>query len=313
MREPLPRLDHNPEIRKKLMPFCRLKQGEVWSDPVMGHRVGVLDASSKYDLETLFRGERASLAVNDPPYNITVGNKNTPQLFSTGIEAYIDFTRKWVGALLPKMADNSHFYIWLGADQTKGFQPLPEVMLLLREYPLLLSRSFISLRNQRGYGTQKNWMCARQELLYYTLGNPEFRVTYTDIPKILKGYYKTIAGKKQDNLERGRSPNIRPGNIWVDIQQIFYRMEENVPGTYAQKPLKAIERLIKTSSREGELVCDLFSHSGTTLMASELHNRKCYTMDLDPLFAEISIRRIENFRKTGKRGWQCSHPFPEVV
>ena len=40
-----------------------------------------------------------------------------------------------------------------------------------------------------------------------------------------------------ENIERGKSPNIRPGNVWVDIQQVFYRMEENVPGCYAQKPL----------------------------------------------------------------------------
>ena len=61
------------------------------------------------------------------------------------------------------------------------------------------SRSFITMRNQRGYGTQKNWMSVRQELLYYTKGKLEFYINaeYTDIPKILKGYYKTVNGKKQ--------------------------------------------------------------------------------------------------------------------
>ena len=52
------------------------------------------------------------------------------------------------------------------------------------------------MRNQRGYGTQYNWMAIRQELLYYTNGKPKFNVKfrYTDIPKVLKGYYKEIGG-----------------------------------------------------------------------------------------------------------------------
>jgi len=96
-------------------------------------------------------------------------------------------------------------------------------------------------------------MWVRQELLHYTKGNPNFRVVYTDIPKILRGYYKEVNGRITENLERSKSEMIRPGNVWVDIQQVFYRMEENVPGCYAQKPLKAIQRIIESSSNDGVL------------------------------------------------------------
>ena len=60
------------------------------------------------------------------------------------------------------------------------------------------SRSFITMRNQRGYGTQKNWMSVRTELLYYVKGNPNYFVEaeYTEIPKILKGYYKKVNGEQ---------------------------------------------------------------------------------------------------------------------
>ncbi|MCG8572836.1 MAG: site-specific DNA-methyltransferase, partial [Spirochaetes bacterium] len=203
-------------------------------------------------------------------------------------------------------------YIWIGADQNEGFQPLPEFMIMMREFKDLKSRSFVTLRNQRGYGTQKNWMSVRQELLYYTKGKPHFTVQYTDIPKILKGYYKVIGGEKKDNLERSRSDTIRPGNVWVDIQQVFYRMEENVPGAYAQKPIKVIDRIIESSSRPGDIVCDFFAHSGTTLISCEKLKRKCYTFDLDPVFAELTIRRLERYRETGKTGWQWQNPFPEI-
>src|SRR3989338_11395275 len=89
-------------------------------------------------------------------------------------------------------------------------------------------------------------------------------------------------------------------------------MEENVPGCYAQKPLKAIERIVLSGSSEKDLVADFFAHSGTTLIAVERLNRKVYTFDIDPVFAEITIRRLEHLRKTGKTGWQWQNPFPEL-
>ncbi len=310
-KESMPRLDSN-DIRERLLPLCRLKKGEIWKDPEGKHRVGVLDAASSENVHAIFEEEQAVLFVHDPPYNIEVGGINTSQLSRIDIDTYISFSRAWIQNSLNVMDKNGHLYIWLGADQKRGFQPLPEFMLMMRSFNELESRSFISVRNQRGYGTQKNWMAVRQELLYYTKGNPPFQVVYTDIPKVLKGYYKTVAGKKTENMERSRSDTIRPGNIWLDIQQVFYRMEENVPGTYAQKPLTAIERILLSSSSEHDLVADFFAHSGTTLIAAEKLGRRCITFDYDPLFAELTIRRLEHYRRTGKTGWQWGNPFPET-
>jgi site-specific DNA-methyltransferase (adenine-specific) len=175
------------------------------------------------------------------------------------------------------------------------------------------SRSYITMRNQRGYGTPKNWMAIRQELLYYTKGEPSFDVQYTDIPRILRGYYKDVGGERTENQARSHSDCIRSGNVWVDIQQVFYRMEENVNGCFAQKPLKAIERIVMASSKPGDYVTDFFSHTGTTLLACERLGRKCVTIDIDPIFAEITIRRLEHFRATGKLGWQRENPFTEIL
>ncbi|MDR3200730.1 MAG: site-specific DNA-methyltransferase [Spirochaetales bacterium] len=312
LKEPFGRLDALPALRKKILPFCRLKAGEVWQDPKNGHRVGVLDAARREDVSILMDGESSQLGIHDPPYNIAVGGKKTGALFQTGPDAYMQFSRAWVSAALSALDVDAALYIWLGADQSAGFQPLPEFMLLMREFPALTSRSFITLRGQRGYGTQKNWMALRQELLYYSKGNPPFQVVYTDIPKTLKGYYKEVGGRKTANEERGKALTIRPGNVWVDIQQVFYRMEENVPGAYAQKPLAAIERIIQAGGESGCLVTDFFAHSGTTLIAAERLGRRCCTMDSDPVFAEISIRRLERLRTTGKTGWQTENPFPEI-
>jgi site-specific DNA-methyltransferase (adenine-specific) len=304
---PLPRLDTNDEIRRKILPLCRLQPGEVWVDPQGRHKVGCLDAANTNAILELMDGGQAHLAIHDPPYNLVAFEERE-------LGEFVRWCRQWVNNTIAVLQPNSSLYVWLGADQRNGFQPLPDFMLMMRETQLR-PRSFITMRNQRGFGTQKNWMAVRQELLYYIKGEPDFNIEaeYTDIPKILRGYYKEVGGKTTENFERGKSENIRAGNVWVDIQQVFYRMEENVSGCYAQKPLKCIERILKASSPKNGLVIDFFAHSGTTLLAAEIHGRRCFTADLDPVFCEIAIRRLENFRKTGRLGWQNSHPFEEDI
>jgi len=76
--------------------------------------------------------------------------------------------------------------------------------------------------------------------------------------------------------------------------------------------LKAIERVVLTSSEEGDLILDFFTHSGTTLIAGERLNRRVFTFDIDPIFAEITIRRLELYRQTGRIGWQWRNPFAEI-
>ncbi|GMR25598.1 MAG: hypothetical protein BMS9Abin39_0908 [Ignavibacteria bacterium] len=307
IKHPLPRIDLDKTLQKLLLPFCRLKKSEIWQDPIGKHKVGCLNAAEESDIKKIFGRKRAVLAIQDPPYNFVAFKKRE-------IKSFIDWCKTWINNSYSILKPDSSLYIWLGADQRFHFQPLPQFIQMMSE-TMFNSRSFITMRNQRGYGTQKNWMSVRQELLYYIKGNPKFytEAEYTDIPKVLKGYYKTINGEKTENFERSKSGFIRAGNVWIDVQQIFYRMEENVNGCYAQKPVKSINRIIEASSKKGELVTDFFSHSGTTLISSELTSRKCFTIDIDPVFCEMSIRRLERLRKEGKTGWQNSNPFADEI
>jgi DNA modification methylase len=297
-----PRLDRAGHYRKKLLQHCRLQMGEIWHDPLGRHRVGCLDAANPEHVACLLGNDHAQLAIHDPPYNFVAFHRQR-------IGNYLEWCAKWIRSTVAFLAADAAVYVWLGADPTRGFEPLPDFMVMMRHVHELEPRSLITLRNQRGYGTQRNWMAVRQELLYYVKGRPPFLVQYTDIPKILRGYYKEVNGRLTENLQRGKAPTIRPGNVWVDVQQVFYRMEENVPGCYAQKPLKAIDRIVASSSQPEHLVVDFFAHSGTTLLACERQNRRCATMDIDPIFCEITIRRLERYRSTGKLGWQNRNPF----
>ncbi len=303
LKHPLPRLDKDIELKNLLLPYCRFSEGTIWIDKESGHKIACGNSIDQKFIQQIFQDEKAVLAIHDPPYNFIAFHKSD-------IQSFVDWSKQWIDITYQVLSKNSSLYIWLGADQKNNFQPL-SAFIEMMSTTKFKSRSFITMRNQRGFGTQKNWMSVRQELLYYTKGKPYFNVKaeYTDIPKILKGYYKNIKGELTENLERSKSENIRAGNVWIDIQQVFYRMEENVNGCYAQKPLKAIERIILAGSKKGEIVCDFFAHSGTTLLASEKLKRKCFTIDIDPIFCEISLRRLEKFRTEGKTGWQNSNPF----
>lgn len=306
-KHPLPRLDKDDELRSMLLKYCRLKAGDIFIDPEGEHKVGCIDASEPEQIGKLMGKSRASLAIHDPPYNFIAFDERQE-------ENFVKWSELWIKNSFNSLSINSSLYIWLGADYKNHFQPLAGFIQMMKDSGFT-SRNLITLRNQRGYGTSRNWMSVRQELLYYTKGAPVFNVqnVYTEIPKVLRGYYKKVGGKITENSERSKSGFQRAGNVWIDIQQVFYRMEENVNGCFAQKPLKAIERIVNTSSKEGDTVIDLFSHSGTTLIACERMKRKCFTTDIDPVFCEISIRRLERLRKTGRAGWQNSNPFLEEI
>jgi len=303
----IPRLDTNPQLQAYLLRYCRLSRGDLWVDPRGKHKIGCLDAADQNSIQSMMGESKATLAIQDPPYNLIAFEQRQQ-------DDYINWCKRWITTTDSALSDDASLYVWLGADQNSDFQPLPDFMLAMRQ-TRFKSRSYITMRNQRGYCTQKNWMAVRQELLYYTKGNPVFNVNaeYTDIPKILRGYYKEINGQVTENLERSKSDTIRAGNVWVDIQQVFYRMEENVNGCYAQKPLKSCERIIQASSSKGDTVIDFFCHSGSTLLASEMLGRNCYTVDNDPVYCEIAIRRLERYRRTGKVGWQNSNPFEQEI
>ena len=66
-----------------------------------------------------------------------------------------------------------------------------------------------------------------------------------------------------------------------------------------QKPIKMLSEILQDFSKENETILDVFGGSGSTLIACEQLNRKCYMMELDPKYVDVIIQRWENF--TGKK------------
>ena len=65
------------------------------------------------------------------------------------------------------------------------------------------------------------------------------------------------------------------------------------------KPVKLVARLMYNNSRPGEPVADIFGGSGTTMIAAEQLNRRCFMMELDPHYCDVIIARWEAF--TGQK------------
>ena len=64
-----------------------------------------------------------------------------------------------------------------------------------------------------------------------------------------------------------------------------------------QKPVNLLEELIINSSKGQDIVTDFFGGSGSTMIACEKAGRRSFTMELDPKYVDVIIKRYENFTK----------------
>jgi DNA modification methylase len=74
--------------------------------------------------------------------------------------------------------------------------------------------------------------------------------------------------------------------------------EDSNVGHPTPKPVKMIIEHITACIKRNQLAIDLFSGSGSTLIACEKLNRKCFGMELDPIYVDVIIKRWEDY--TGK-------------
>jgi len=65
------------------------------------------------------------------------------------------------------------------------------------------------------------------------------------------------------------------------------------------KPLRLITMTLINSSKKGDIILDACGGSGTTMIAAEKLDRKCYMMELEPEYVDTIIQRWE--KATGKK------------
>ena len=150
-----------------------------------------------------------------------------------------------------------------------------------------------------GGGISPHWFCKSQWMLiteehyktlqtYCTEHNIDaFKREYDDIKR---EWYSTRAyfDNTHDNMN----------NVW-HFERAGKDEREHTGGHATPKPIALCSRAIKSSSREGEIVLDVFGGSGSTLIACEQLNRTCFMMELEPQWVDVIINRWETF--TGQK------------
>ena len=99
-------------------------------------------------------------------------------------------------------------------------------------------------------------------------------------------------------------------NLWADFMAISSQAKERI-NYPTQKPEKLLERIIKASSNEGDLVADFFLGSGTTIAVAEKLGRRWIGLDCGKLAIYTAQKRMLNVRKEiGNKGTMLKHkPF----
>ena len=124
-------------------------------------------------------------------------------------------------------------------------------------------------------------------------------------------YWRYSKEKMEELYRKGRVVQTRPGavpqykryldempglpvqNVWIDVPVINNRSNEKL-GYPTQKPEALLERIIKASSNEGDLVLDPFCGCGTAVVAAQRLNRRWIGIDITPLAINLIKKRLSD-------------------
>ena len=100
------------------------------------------------------------------------------------------------------------------------------------------------------------------------------------------------------------------GNVWVDIPQLRGTDAERL-GYPTQKPLALLERIIKASSNENDIVLDAFCGCGTALVAAQNLKRQWIGIDISPTACRVMAKRLRDHTtlEENKPLWRAAKGF----
>ena len=140
-----------------------------------------------------------------------------------------------------------------------------------------------------GYKTQsKNWIRNHDNILYYTKSD-KFTFNKQYIP-YSEGYVRHGEKPKGKGIPIEDTWNCSENDILNSIQIMSFSKEK--VGYSTQKPKALLERIIKASSNEGDIVADFFCGSGTTGVVAKELGRNYIMCDISEKAVEISKRRL---------------------
>lgn len=246
-----------------------VKRGEIYQ--LGKHRLMCGDSTTT-DLEKLMNNHKADMVFTDPPYLMGfTGNVNRD-----GSKSY---NSKYGSIKNDKMTreDGDKFILKIFT-QIMNYNKGAYYVCFYRLGLDYIFRALDTLNNQ--YKALIIWNKGN-----HSLSNSDYMSKYEPI---VYGWFN------EHNFYGDRSN--------FDIWDIKRTSKNTLHPT--MKPLTLCSKAIMNSSRPNDIVLDLFGGSGSTLIACEQLNRRCYTMELDEKYCTVIINRWEEF--TGEKAKKIS-------
>lgn len=239
-----------------------VERGQIWQ--LGNHRIMCGDSTSREDVERLMNGEKADMVFTDPPYNLG-GHMDTGMYSGTSRKSHTELSEtKWdnefdikpaVSRILEALAKDSSMYIC-----TSHFLA-GDIWAATKDVMDRIGWCVWDKNNPTPSMQKRHWTWCAELICYATKGKHTFNFP-----------------------ETGHAPN-----VWR------FNKEAHTEGHPTQKPVSIPEHAILHSSNEQSLVLDLFLGSGSTLIACEKTNRKCYGMEIDPHYCSVIIERWQKY------------------
>lgn len=222
----------------------------------------------------------------DPPYNL---NKKFSSINFKEMkdDEYEKWTDSWLNKLVKVLKPDASIYFCC---DWKTSIPAYNV---LKKYFIIRNR--ITWEREKGRGAKENWKNSYEDIWYCTQSEKfTFNTEAVKLKRLVRAPYKTNDGTPKDwKNEDGRNFRItHPSNLWTDITIPFWSMPENTDHP-TQKPEKLLAKIILASTNENDFVFDPFLGSGTTAVTAKKLNRKFCGVEIDEIFAALTLKRLD--------------------
>lgn len=272
------------------LPPPKTKRGEIYQ--LGDHVLMCGDSTSQDDVDKLMDGAIADLVVTDPPYNVNISNSKGMTIENDNMQnrEFCEFLIKAFSNMNLYLKEGGAFYVWYAGKEHINFETA------LNSADLHVRQQLIWVKNQFILGRQ-DYQWQHEPCLYGWKDGAGHYFTYD------RTQSTTIEDKPidYDNLSKEEAIKMLKKVYSAQLPSTIIR--ENKPLVNdlhpTMKPINLIARLIKNSSEKQDIVLDLFGGSGSTLIACQQLNRKCYMMEYDPRYADAIIHRWEEF--TGRK------------
>lgn len=268
----------------------RCKSGEIWK--LGGHKLMCGDSTNPEAVKELMGEELADMVMTDPPYNVAIQNSQGMKIENDDMdnEDFKEFLLKAFENLEASLKEGGAFYVWYASRNHIPFESaLKEHGLTVRQQLIWNKSSFVFGRQDYHWKHEPCLYGWKEGASHYFVDDRTQSTVIEDKNIDLKKLKKEELLKLLEDIYSDKVSTTVIDEDKVVVNSLHPTM----------KPIKLLARLIKNSSRPKELVLDLFGGSGSTLIACEQIDRRCYMMEYDPKYASVIIDRWEQF--TGQK------------